>query len=90
MKPTAFSFRLNSRKGSGLGGTNLDFDRPQVGECCGNGRSEVERERLAQVDEGYIFRLALTDHVNFEALGDMPVTLLRDAGGERVLHNVGS
>ena len=87
MKPTASRFRLTSRKGSGLGGTDFDRDRSQVGQFGGDGRSEVERERLTQVDEGFRFRLALACHVNLEALGDLPVAVLHDAGGERALHH---
>lgn len=70
------SFWLERRRDSWGGeGTDLDLDRAQVGQCGGDGRSEVEREGLAQVAEGFFFCLALADHVNVEALGDIPVAL---------------
>ena len=47
----------------------------------------MERDGFAQVDECFLFRLALAGHVNFEALGDIPVALMCDAGDERALHN---
>ena len=90
MKPTASSFRLTSRKGSGLGGTDLDLGRTQVGQCGSDGWSEVERQGLTEVDEGFLFCVTLASHVNFETLGDVSVALLSDASGERALHNADS
>ena len=36
----------------------------------------MERPSLAQVVEGFLFRLALTGHVDVEALGDIPVAFV--------------
>jgi hypothetical protein len=52
-------------------------------------RGEVKGECVAQVGEGFLFCLALAGHVNFDALGNIPVAVPHDAGSECALHNVG-
>jgi hypothetical protein len=69
--------------------TDLDLDRAQIGERRGDGQAEVERDRLAQVGEGFVLDLTLTGDVDFKALSDVPVALTCDAGGECALHGIG-
>jgi hypothetical protein len=47
---------------------------------------EVKLKGLFQVGEGFFFGFALACHIDFQALGHIPIPFLPDAGGERALH----
>ena len=46
----------------------------------------MEFEGFAQVGEGFFFGLALAGDVDFEALGDVPVSFTPNGRGEGALH----
>jgi hypothetical protein len=49
-------------------------------------RLEVDIEGFAQVGESFFFGLALAGNVDFQALGDVPISFTPDGRGEGALH----
>ena len=70
----------------GLSRSNFHLNLAYLWRVGGNGRFEVQFQRLAQIGESLLFGLALTGHIHLQALGDKPVSLAPDGGGERTLH----
>ena len=86
--PATSRLRLNPRSGSRPSGTDLDLNRPQVGECGGKGRGVVERDSFAKIPQGILLRFALAGEVDFETLSEKLFARLRDAGRKGALHRV--
>ena len=84
--PAASSRRLISRKGSGLSRPNLDLDHTNLRRARGLRRFEVQFQRFLQVTQSLFFAFALTGHIDFETLRDIPVPFTPYGRGERSLH----
>lgn len=75
-----------SWKGCGLSRANLYLDQAYFRWPGGLGRLKVQFKGFFKVGEGLFFRLALARHVDFKALGDVPVPFSPDGGGEWSFH----
>ena len=53
-----------------------------LGRSGSHGRLEVKLQRLAQIGQCFIDRLALTSYINTHRLGDMPAIFLPDTREE--------
>ena len=83
---TASSRRLTSRKGCGLSGPNLNLDRADLRRPCRLRRFEVQFNRFLEVGKSLVLRLALADDVEFDSLGNIPLSFAPDGRSERSLH----
>jgi hypothetical protein len=77
---------LISRKGRGLSRPNLYLDAAHLGRVTGDGRFEVQLERLAQIVESLLFASALTGNIHVQALRNKPITLAPNRYREGTLH----
>jgi len=77
---------LTSRKGCGLSRPNLNLDHANLGRARGLRWLEVQLERFPQIPESFFFRFALAGDIDFEALGDEPISFTPYTRGERALH----
>lgn len=76
--PAASSFRLTSRKVSGLSSANFGLDQADWRSDGGAGRFEVEFHGFAEIAESFFLGSALAGDVHFQALGHVPVALAPD------------
>lgn len=85
-KPADSSRRLTSRKGSGLRRPNLDLNHADLWQAGRLRRLKVQLQRLFKIRERLFFSRALTGNIEFQTLGDIPISLTPNCGGERPLH----
>ena len=86
MKPAASRRCFTSRKGNGLSRPNfyLDHLHPRQAGCLRF--FEVEFESFSQISERFLFSFALAGDVDFQALGDEPLSFAPGGGCEWLLH----
>ena len=86
-KTGGFRRRLISRKLSGLSRPNFHFDMPHDRRVGRNGRFKVQFQCFAKVGERLVFCLALTRHIDLQALGAIQSPSRQVVAEERTFHD---
>ena len=81
------SRRLTSRKDWGLSRANLDLDHSHFRRPRRLWRFEVKFQCFFQVGERLLFGLALAGNIDFQALGNVPVSLAPNGCGKWSFHD---
>ncbi len=84
--PSIRSARRGFRRLEKSTGAHVNLYPTYFGNGGGRWRFEMQRQRLRQIREGFVFRRPLVRDVNFKALGDMPFAFVRHGCRETALH----